>query len=315
MSGQRIGDVAETLLDYVEHNETFHADKIATIPAASYADPIQWHAERDLIFKRVPLMLALSCEMPKPGDYKAMEAVGLPVLIARDRASIVRAFLSVCTHRWAPVAAEGCGNWPRFNFTCHFHGWTHGTDGKLIGIADRAKFGDIDRSTHGLKELPCEERHGMIFVCLTSETPLHLDSYYGPLLEEYADFGLKDWTLLGSSVLQGPNWKMVWTNFFESYHFATQHPKTVTLQFVPNVTHYEGFGPNMRIGFALRSITKLRDVPRTLWGQKEGERFTFMRYLFPTVIGFHFPSAIRNRYRITKAIPWRLRMPSETYPS
>lgn len=31
----------------------------------------------------------------------------------------------------------------------------------VLGIPDRAKFGDIDRAAHGLKERPCAERHGM----------------------------------------------------------------------------------------------------------------------------------------------------------
>src|ERR1700726_3311012 len=208
MSRQRIGDVAEILLDYFENNKTFQTDKIVTVPAASYTDPDQWRSEMDLIFKRVPLMLALSCEMPKPGDYKAMEAVGLPVLIVRDQAGTVRVFLNVCAHRWAPVAAEGYGHCPRFRFTCPFHGWTYGAHGKLIGITDRAKFGDLDRSTRGLTVLPSEERHGMIFVCLTPRMPLELDDYYGALLEEYAHAGLKDWTFLGSRVIDGVNWKL-----------------------------------------------------------------------------------------------------------
>jgi phenylpropionate dioxygenase-like ring-hydroxylating dioxygenase large terminal subunit len=283
MNRPRIGEIAETLLGYFEGNTTFQADKIMTVPAASYTDPTQWRAEMDLIFKRVPLLLALSCEMPKPGDYKAMEAAGLPILIARDKVGMVRAFLNVCAHRWTPVAADGYGNCARFS--CPFHGWTYGADGKLIGIADRAKFGDIDRSTHGLRQLPCEERHGMIFVCLTPGMPLDLEESYGALLEEFADAGLKDCVFLGSTVLQGANWKIPLANFFESYHFSTAHPQTVALEFVNNVNHYEGFGPNMRIGFPLHSIAKLRDVPRAQWGQQEDRDFSFMRYFFPNAFG------------------------------
>lgn len=54
MNRQRIGDVVEALLDYVENNKTFQADEIMTVPAASYTDPEQGRAEIDLIFKRVP---------------------------------------------------------------------------------------------------------------------------------------------------------------------------------------------------------------------------------------------------------------------
>ncbi|MDE2341693.1 MAG: Rieske (2Fe-2S) protein, partial [Alphaproteobacteria bacterium] len=132
----QIGNVAEHMLDYVENDKTFMTDKFMRVPARSYTDPNQWAAEIELIFKRVPLMLALTCEMPKPGDYKAMEAVGMPVLISRGKDGVARAFLNVCTHRGAPVAKEGHGNCPRF--TCIYHGWTYGPDGKLIGVADPA---------------------------------------------------------------------------------------------------------------------------------------------------------------------------------
>jgi phenylpropionate dioxygenase-like ring-hydroxylating dioxygenase large terminal subunit len=280
---QPIDAVADILLDYFEHSKTFQGDKITTVPAVAFTDPNQWRAEIDLIFKRLPLMLALSCEMPKPGDYKAMEAVGLPILIARDAAGTVRAFLNVCAHRWAPVAAEGLGKCRGFRFICPFHGWTYGADGKLIGISDRAKFGDLDRSNHGLKELPCEERSGLIFVCLTPGTPLDLDGYYGALLEEFSDAGLQDWTFLGSRVIEGANWKIGIHNFIDGYHFATLHPKTVFPWAPSNMQYFESVGPNLRIGYPSRAITKLRDVPRAQWSEQEDQVFSFIRVLFPNV--------------------------------
>ena len=126
MDQAHVGDVAETMLDYVENDKTFQTDKIMSVPTRSYIDPDQWHAEMELIFKRVPLMLALTCEMRNPCDYKAMEAVGLPILLSRDKNSKVRAFLNVCSHRGAPVAKEGHGNVPRF--TCIYPGWTYGSE-------------------------------------------------------------------------------------------------------------------------------------------------------------------------------------------
>jgi phenylpropionate dioxygenase-like ring-hydroxylating dioxygenase large terminal subunit len=284
MSRQRIVEVAQILLDYFEGNRTFQGTSIMSVPAASYLDPQQWRAELNLIFKRVPLMLALSCEMPGPGTYKALEAVGLPVLLARDKDGVARAFLNVCAHRWAPVVATGRGHCARF--TCPFHGWTYGLDGRLIGIADRAKFGELDRATHGLRELPCEERHGMIFVCLTPGASMDLDRYYGALLEEYAAAGLERYAFLGSRVIEGANWKLTFNNFLESYHFATLHTSTVAQDLVPNMTHYEGFGPNMRVSVPDRSIARLREVPRAQWDEREGREFGFIRIFFPNVTGY-----------------------------
>jgi hypothetical protein len=78
-------------------------------------------------------------------------------------------------------------------------------------------------------------------------------------------------------------------NFFESYHFATLHSKTVAVNLVPNTSHYEGFGPHMRIALLQRSITKLRELPRAQWGEQEGHGFGFIRFFFPNVTGFLAP--------------------------
>ena len=287
MDRQIIGDAAEAMLDYVENNKTFMTDKMLEVPTRSYTDPAVWHDEIEKIFKQVPLMLALTCEMPKPGDYKAMDACGLPVLISRDKAGDVRAFLNVCAHRGAPVAKTGHGNCPRF--TCIYHGWTYGPDGKLIGVSDRPKFGDLDRATHGLTELPCEERSGMIFVGLTPGVVLDIDGYFGDFLKDYDDAGLKDWTFLGSRVIEGANWKIAFDGYLEGYHFAQLHPETIHPRTPSNVMHYEAFGPNMRIGFPHRTIGKLREIPREQWGDQENNGFDFVRIFFPNVSAFLAP--------------------------
>jgi len=287
MDRQIVGDVAETMLDYVESGTTFMGSGFMTVPTTSYTDPDQWGAEIELIFKRVPLMLALTCEMPKPGDYKAMDAVGLPILITRDKAGVARAFLNVCAHRGAPVAREGHGNCPRF--TCIYHGWTYGPDGRLIGVADPAKFGVIDKSTRGLRQLPCEERSGLIFVVLTPEAPIDLDGYFDGYLNDFEAAGLKDWAFLGSRVIEGANWKIAFDGYLEGYHFSQLHPETISPRTPSNVTHYEAFGPNMRIGFPQRTIGDIRKLPREEWGTQENNGFDFVRILFPNVSAFLAP--------------------------
>jgi len=242
MSLKPTGDLAESLLDCLERNSTDQADELMSVPAAIYTDPDQGSAEIDLIFKRLPLMLALTCETPKRGDYKALDVVGLPVLLSRDKAGTMCAFLNAWSHRWTPVVAEGIGQCPQFRFTWPSHGWTYGMDGKRFAVADRSKLGELDNSKHGLKELPCEERHGMIFASLTSGASLDLDGYYGDLLHDNAQFELQTCMFVGRSEHRGPNWKLIYANFFESYHFATQHSKTVVPSFIPNLCVYEESG-------------------------------------------------------------------------
>ena len=72
----------------------------------------------ELVFKRVPLLLAFTAELPKPGDFKAMDACGMPVLINRDKAGTVRAFLNVCAHRGAPLACRQRASAPLHRSSC-----------------------------------------------------------------------------------------------------------------------------------------------------------------------------------------------------
>lgn len=283
-----IGDAAEIMLDYVENNKTFMTDKVMSVPTSTYTDPDQWRAEMELVFKRVPLMLAFTAELPKPGDYKAMEAIGLPILINRDKAGKVRAFLNVCAHRGAPVANDGHGNCARF--VCKYHGWTFGQDGRLIGVSEASKFGTVDKAGRGLRELPCEERAGMIFVCLTPNAPMNLDRYYRGMLADYEAMDFGNWSYLGSRVIQGANWKVAFDGYLEGYHFSSLHPETIYPRTPSNCMHFEGFGPNMRIGFPQHRIAEaLRDVPRETWGQQENNGFDFVRIFFPNVSCFIAP--------------------------
>lgn len=285
---ERIGQVAEIMRDYVENKQTFLTDKTKTVPVRSYTDPDQWKAEMELVFKRVPLMLAFTAELPNPGDYKAMDAVGMPVLINRDKTGKVRAFLNVCSHRGAPVANEGHGNCPRF--TCKYHGWTFGQDGKLIGVSEASKFGEVHKSELGLRELPCQEKAGMIFVVLTPNAPIDVDAYFRGFLEDFEALDFGNWSYMGSRVIEGANWKIAYDGYLEGYHFASLHPQTIFPRTPSNCMHYEGFGPHQRIGFPQHRIAEaLKDVPREEWGTQENNGFDFVRIMFPNVSAFVAP--------------------------
>ncbi|SLK11004.1 aromatic ring-hydroxylating oxygenase subunit alpha [Novosphingobium mathurense] len=285
---QRLGDVAEIMLDYVENKKTFMTDKTLKVPSSSYTDKDQFDAEIELIFKRVPLMLAFTAELPNPGDYKAMDAMGVPVLINRDKQGQVHAFLNVCSHRGAPVADQGKGNCSRF--TCKYHAWTYGADGRLIGISEASTFGDVDKSQMGLRVLPCEERAGMIFVCLTPNAPMDLDNYFRGYLEDFEALDFANWTYLGNRTIEGANWKIAFDGYLEGYHFQSLHPETIFPRTPSNTMHYEGFGPNMRIGFPQHSIAdQLKDVPRDKWGECENNGYDFVRIFFPNVSIFVAP--------------------------
>ena len=284
---EKYGDAAERLLHFVETRTTDQASAIMRVPVANYLDAERWEHEKALIFKRLPLMLALSIELPHANDYKSMTIMGLPVLITRTKDGKAHAFLNVCKHRAMLMVGEGKGNCARF--ACQYHGWTYANDGKLIGIAEASTFGDADRETLHLTELPCDEVAGLIFVILTPGLALDAKAWLGGMYEDFAALKLENWYFHKTRPMHGANWKVAYDGYLEGYHFQAAHTNTVATRSPSNRATYEGFGPHIRLGFPQNSITRLRELPREQWGQQENKGYDFIRMLFPNFSFFLAP--------------------------
>src|SRR5262249_6742395 len=152
------------LLGYLDTKTTALADAVYRNPVADYTCPAQSARERDVFFRRGPFAVGLSCLLPKPGDYMTHDYSGVPMLLARDDGGVLRGFLNVCRHRGARVA-EGCGNGRRFS--CPYHAWTYGLDGRLVARPDEPSFAEVARTSSGLREVPVREKHGMIWASPT----------------------------------------------------------------------------------------------------------------------------------------------------
>lgn len=281
------GDIAETLLDYVENDRTDLVPEVMRVPAADYLDPDLWQREIDRIFKKLPLMLALSIELAEPGAYKAMDIVGLPVLLTRGKDGKARAFLNVCKHRGMTLVDEGRGQCSRFS--CPYHGWTYASDGRLIGVADASKFGPIDKAMHGLTELPCDEQAGLIFAILTPGLPIDVPAFLGGMVTDLAALGLDKYHYLGKREIFGGNWKITYDGYIEAYHFAAAHPETVLPRTLSNVMKFDFFGPHIRMAMPQVRIGRLKDLPREEWGRQEHAAYDFTRALFPNTSIFLAP--------------------------
>ena len=79
------------------------ADEVVRIPASAYTDEALFEREKRQIFRRLPLMVAPSCELPQPGDFKAMDICGVPLLLTRQKDGSVGAFL---LFDWPPLLHE-----------------------------------------------------------------------------------------------------------------------------------------------------------------------------------------------------------------
>ncbi len=238
------------------------AAEVARVPAAHYLDPARFERERDRIFRRLPLVLALSCELPDPGSYKALVAAEVPVLIARGSDGAVRAFLNTCSHRGAQVVLDGTGRARRF--VCPYHAWTYDEKGALVGILSPEDFGEVDPACHALTALPVAERAGLIWVTLDPHSALDIDRFlcgYDALLES---FGFADWHLVGRREVAGPNWKIAYDGYLDLYHLPILHKNTFGSDF-PNRALYYAFGPHQRVDSPNPLLTKLEGKPEAEW--------------------------------------------------
>ena len=250
--------IAEKVVGHFQNDTTDQTKAILTIPTSDYTDKDRWKKEIDEIFLKLPLMLSLAIEIPNHGDYKALEIVGIPVLITRDKESKVHAFRNVCSHRGSLLTKEEIGN--KNNFTCPYHGWTYSNKGDLIGITDNEKFGNLDKSCRGLQELPCQELGGMIFVILTPNLDLNLDEFLGGMKSEIEHFDFKNWYYHGFKVIHGANWKVAFDGYLEGYHFSTAHKDTILDMTMQDIMDFSAFGPHLRIA---------ADGPAGLGGDRE----------------------------------------------
>ena len=74
-------DVARRLLANVDAGTSDQSPVQMKVPASAYRDPARWDAEMEQVFRRSPLVVALSCDLREPGDYDTLEIAERPVLV------------------------------------------------------------------------------------------------------------------------------------------------------------------------------------------------------------------------------------------
>jgi phenylpropionate dioxygenase-like ring-hydroxylating dioxygenase large terminal subunit len=243
---QQIAEMAQRAVAHANAGTTDSANEIYRLPVSAYG-ALSWNAEMDAIFRRLPLMLGLSAELRAPGTYKALKVLDVPVLMVRSDGGRVRAFINACRHRGRAVTAthDECGQ--ARGFSCPYHAWRYSLTGDLIAVADPRKFGEVDKATHGLVELACEERAGFVWVCITPDVPIDLAQYLGGMLQELECLEADRWHVHGTARLDSANWKITHDGYLESYHIPFLHKDTLCPMWkresASSVSLYDCYGP------------------------------------------------------------------------
>jgi phenylpropionate dioxygenase-like ring-hydroxylating dioxygenase large terminal subunit len=272
---------ARKLLAYLETRSTATADGVYRNEISDYTCPKQLAREREVFFKRGPFTVGLSCLLPKAGDFVTHDYAGVPILLVRQPDGSLCALLNVCRHRGARLA-EGCGGNAR-DFSCPYHGWTYGLDGRLLARPDERSFAEIDKAARGLRALPVVEKYGTIWLSPTPGARFDVDAVLGGVERDFAAYGLETYHHYETRVLRRRiNWKVVVDTFLESYHLATLHQRTVNPILYSNLGTFDAFGRNLRTIFARRTIGALREMPEADWNLIPHS--TVIYVLFPNTV-------------------------------
>ncbi len=197
------------------------------LPGGMYTSASLFHAEMEHIHLRNWFFVGLAGELPMPGDYRAIDTVGGPLILLRDQQGELRAFANCCRHRGS-LLLTGSGN--VHVLRCPYHAWAYGLDGSLLAAPAMDRTEGFDKRAHGLTPVRLEQWEGLVF--------LNFDTSAAPLVEHLGDLpDLLGCYQFGDMVCTWRfeiecrcNWKMLVENALEAYHTGTVHAATVGAQ-------------------------------------------------------------------------------------
>ncbi|HEY1967622.1 MAG TPA: SRPBCC family protein [Pseudonocardia sp.] len=233
-------------LDHLRNGTTDEFPEIISFEAGEFTDPDIAARERELVFGRVPSIVAHISELPEPNDFLTLTMPRNKIIVARQKDGGIKVFVNLCRHRGALLEERDKGRCRLFS--CGYHRWSYDTDGALRTVTRGSTFGEIDRSEHGLVELPSQLRHGFIWVVDDAGADIDVASWLGPEMDEaMAGYGLEDMVAFQAEGFDEPvNWKIMQDAFLDGYHIQYAHPNTAAKHVHTNVMAFEDFGRHCR---------------------------------------------------------------------
>lgn len=184
-----------------------------------FTDEAIFRDEQAHVFGKVWQFVCHESEVPAPGDFRCTQVAGKPIVLVRGDDGVVRGFYNVCRHRAAQVVRKEHGT--ARSFTCIYHHWNYGLDGRLRAISKPAGYEAVklDASCLGLVSVRVELLAGLLFVCLDPHAE-SLKEYLGEtcaaFLEPLGTVPLEVFHFHKAFVKT--NWKLWQDNNTERYH-------------------------------------------------------------------------------------------------
>jgi phenylpropionate dioxygenase-like ring-hydroxylating dioxygenase large terminal subunit len=219
------------------------------IPVEPYVSREYFERERELIFRKVWLIVGRVEQIPNPGDYlvKDLAVCKTSILMVRDKDDRLRAFHNMCSHRGNKLVPTSAGTCKGL-FTCKFHGWAYGPDGSLRHIADEASFFNLNKSALDLTPVSVDTWQGFIFVNIDPDPKETLQAYLGEWGAGFDGYPFSDLaaTRFSWHTELKANWKVIKDAFQEVWHIPTLHHSTIPNVFSDAANKY-GHALNFRL--------------------------------------------------------------------
>ena len=227
------------------------------LPNECYTNKEYTLIERKKLFEDKWTVIGAASSLPKAGDVKPFDLLGLPLLIVRNKKNKIKVFHNVCSHRGVKLVDKP-GN-IRNVIRCPYHSWSYTADGDLIatphiGGMNKHQSSKFDKSKNNLKEIKSYVWLDLIIVNI-SNNQIPFKEYIEPLDKRWSKFWItKDRELInhandfGYFKLKAKcNWKFAIENYCESYHLPWVHPGLNEYSKIDDHYHIQGL-PNRFAG-------------------------------------------------------------------
>lgn len=199
----------------------------SALPAWCYASEPFFAWEMAQIHRRHWLFAGRAEMLAEPGDFRALDTVGGPVIVLRDGEGVLRAFANCCRHRGAPLLS-GSGN--ARVITCPYHAWSYRLDGSLAAAPAMERTAGFAREEHGLRPIRLESWQSFLFLNFDPEAPA-LVTALGDLPERLDCYRFAEMAASwGVEIECRCNWKLLVENALEAYHTGMVHRSSVGAQ-------------------------------------------------------------------------------------
>lgn len=258
------------------------------LPAWTYDNAALHAMECERLFLPSWQLVCHVSNLPRPGDFATLDLLGERVIVVRGEDGALRAFHNVCRHRAHALAEEAFGHCPGA-LRCPYHGWSYHLDGRLKAVPSRQAFPGLDFGKHGLVPIEVEVFLGFVHIRLRGGGPslVELMAPLGAELAPYRFEEMQPYEGLWQRELAA-DWKTVWENYLECYHFVTSHPGL-----------YDLIGADTEVvplgGGLVRLSQPITDKPARNWSARAYQR------VLPEAE--HLPPTLRRRWSFFPQFP------------